>query len=47
MESTAKTANWWDRFSPVEGVLLNRGQTPFAAVDYDMYEAIKPGAAVR
>ena len=46
-ESTAKTANWWDRFSPVEGVLLNRAQTPFAHVDYDLYEAIKPAAAAR
>ena len=47
-ESTAQTPNWWDRFSPVEGVLLNRSQTPFAYVDYDLYEAIKPvGAAAR
>ena len=44
-ESTAQTPNWWDRFSPVDGVLLNRSQTPFAAVDYDLYEAIKPPAA--
>lgn len=46
-ESTAKTPNWWDQFSPVDGVMLNRGQTPFAVVDYDMYEAIKPTAASR
>jgi hypothetical protein len=46
-ESTAKTPNWWDQFSPVEGVMLNRGQTPFAMVDYDMYEAIKPATAAR
>ncbi len=43
-ESTAQTPNWWDRFSPVDGVLLNRSQTPFAYIDYDMYEAIKPAA---
>lgn len=46
-ESSAKTPNWWDRFSPVDGVLLNRAQTPFAFVDFDTYEAIKPTAAAR
>lgn len=44
-DSTAKTPNWWDRFSPVEGVLLNRAQTPFASIDYDMFEQIKPASA--
>ena len=44
-ESTAQTANWWDRFAPIDGVLLNRAQTPFAFVDYDLYEQIKPAAA--
>ncbi len=42
MESTAKTPNWWDRFPPVDGVLLNRAQTPFWVLDFDAYEAIKP-----
>ena len=46
-ESTATKANWWDGFSPVDGVLINRAQTPFAFVDYDLYEAIKPAAAAR
>ena len=46
-ESTATTANWWDKFSPVDGVLLNRAQTPFAFIDYDLYEAIKPATAAR
>ena len=46
-ESTAQTPNWWDRFPPVDGVLLNRAQTPFAFVDYDMYEQIKPAAVAR
>ena len=46
-ESTAKTPNWWDRFSPVEGVLLNRAQTPFAFIEYDLYEQIKPASAAR
>ena len=46
-ESTAQTPNWWDRFSPVDGVLLNRSQTPFAYLDYDQFEAIKPVAPAR
>ena len=46
-ESTAKMPNWWDRFSPRDGVLLNRSQTPFSFVDYDSYEAIKPAVAPR
>ena len=46
-ESTATKPNWWDGFSPVEGVLLNRSQTPFAHVDYDLYEAIKSAPAAR
>ena len=46
-ESTATKPNWWDGFSPVDGVLINRSQTPFAYIDYDMYEAIKPAAAAR
>ena len=44
-ESTATTPNWWERFSPTDGVLLNRSQTPFAFVDYDSFNAIKPAAA--
>ena len=46
-ESTAQRPNWWDGFPPVDGVLLNRSQTPFAFVDYDLYEAIKPAGAAR
>lgn len=46
-DSTAKTPNWWERFSPVDGVLLNRAQTPFAFIDYDLFNAIKPAAAAR
>ncbi|NLG33986.1 MAG: hypothetical protein GX548_01390 [Lentisphaerae bacterium] len=46
-ESTAKTPNWWERFSPVDGVLLNRSQTPFAFIDYDAFNAIKPQTAAR
>ena len=47
MESTAAKPNWWDGFSPVDGVLISRAQTPFAFVDYDMYEAIKPATVAR
>lgn len=46
-ESTAQTPNWWDRFSPVDGVLLNRAQTPFAFIEFDSFDAIKPAAAAR
>lgn len=47
-ESTSKEPNWWEtRFSPVDGVLLNRAQTPFALVDYDSYNFIQPAAPVR
>ena len=46
-ESTASTPNWWDRFSPVDGVLLHRGQTPFAVIDFDSYPCIKPSAGAR
>jgi len=41
-KSTAQTPNWWDRYRPVEGVLLSRAQTPFALVSYDLYEQVKP-----
>ncbi|MBP1589716.1 MAG: hypothetical protein IJT88_00525 [Kiritimatiellae bacterium] len=34
--------SWWEGFSPIDGVLLNRGQTPFALVDYDLHPTIKP-----
>ena len=46
-ESNASTPNWWDRFSPVDGVLLHRGQTPFAVIDFDSYPCIKPSAGAR
>ena len=34
---------WWEQLAPMEGYLLNRMQTPFAMVNFDDYEAIKPG----
>ncbi len=34
---------WWEQLTPQEGYLLNRMQTPFAMINFDDYEAIKPG----
>ncbi len=47
VENSAKMPNWWERFSPVDGVLLNRSQTPFSVLDFDSFEAIKPAAPAR
>ena len=33
---------WWEQLPPTEGLLLSRQQTPFAMVNFDDYEAIKP-----
>ncbi len=46
-ESTASTQNWWDKFTPVEGVLLPRSQTPFAVVDFDNYPCVRQETAHR
>lgn len=39
---------WWDedayKESRTPGVLLNKSETPFAALAWDYYEAIKPGS---
>ncbi len=35
------TEPWWERLTPVEGVLLNRSLTPFALINSDDYEIIK------
>lgn len=37
----ALTEPWWERLSPVEDVLLNRSQSPFALVNIDDHEIIK------
>ncbi|HMP75898.1 MAG TPA: hypothetical protein PKE12_06350 [Kiritimatiellia bacterium] len=34
---------WWEQLAPQDGYLLNRMQTPFAMVNSDDFEAIKPG----
>ena len=36
---------WWEQLAPVEGLLLNRGQTPFAPLYFDDYEAMRPPVA--
>lgn len=33
---------WWESFAPLEGFVLNRMQTPFAMINFDDFEAIKP-----
>ena len=33
---------WWEKLTPVDGMLLNRMQTPFAMLYFDDYEAVKP-----
>ncbi len=38
---------WWEELPPVEGLLLNRLETPFALIAYDRYEAIKSSATAR
>jgi len=45
--SDASTPNWWNNFSPVDGVLLNRSMTPFSVLDYDLYPCIKPVVSAR
>lgn len=40
--SVATGGSWWEQFSPIDGVLLNRSLTPFALVDYDLHPCIKP-----
>ncbi len=32
---------WWEQMTPVDGMLLNRTQTPFAMINFDDYEAVK------
>ncbi len=33
---------WWEQLAPADGYVLNRMQTPFAMINFDDYEAIKP-----
>lgn len=43
MPAGSANTRWWESFSPLEGYLLNRMQTPFAMLNFDDYEAVKPG----
>ena len=38
----ASNERWWEKLTPVDGMLLNRMQTPFAMLYFDDYEAVKP-----
>lgn len=38
---------WWEELPPVDGLLLNRLETPFAMIAFDRYEAIRSGATTR
>lgn len=40
----ASNKRWWEQLSPVDGMVLNRMQTPFAMINFDDYEAVKPAA---
>ncbi len=33
---------WWEQFSAIEGQVLDRMQTPFAVLDFDSEQALKP-----
>ncbi len=48
IESLPKTSQrWWEQLQPVRGSVLNHLETPFAMVNYDMYEAIKTASEGR
>lgn len=42
-----KTGTWWTNpaFKPTQGYLVNKNDTPFAALAWDYYESIKPKAS--
>ena len=42
------TKRWWEDYQPVPNMVLKRGDTPWAVINYDDYEQVKetaPGAA--
>lgn len=43
----SSTQRWWEQLSPVQGLVLNRMQTPFAMIGFDSYEAIKMQSGTR
>lgn len=38
---------WWEEFSPQDGYVLNRMETPYAMINFDNYEAIKASGSKR
>ena len=38
---------WWEQYTPVDGMLQNRSQTPFASINFDDYEMVKPSGAAQ
>lgn len=42
LPSGSTSTRWWEQLPPQDGYLLNRTQTPFAMINFDDYEAIKP-----
>lgn len=42
LPSGSTSTRWWEQLQPQDGFLLNRTQTPFAMINFDDYEAIKP-----
>lgn len=42
LPSGSASTRWWEQLPPQDGYLLNRMQTPFAMINFDDYEAIKP-----
>lgn len=32
---------WWEQLSPIDGLVLNRMQTPFAMINFDDFEAVR------
>jgi hypothetical protein len=38
----SKSGEWWPQFQPIPGFVLNKGETPFAPLAWDYFEAIKP-----
>lgn len=42
LPSGSASSRWWEQLPPQDGYLLNRMQTPFAMINFDDYEAVKP-----
>jgi hypothetical protein len=42
LSATRSAAQWYAGLTPVTGMVLNKNETPFAALYWDRYEQIKP-----